>query len=564
MSNSKYISKSKYMLFLESPRKFWDSFHDKESLPPESTFDMALKAMGEEVDQLARSKYPGALDCLPEGMSFSDGLAFTEAAIKEARDTGVRRVLLQPSFMKDGLFARADILLPDKFGDYELLEVKAVSEPNKDNYQDVAFQAHVYAECGVPMSAIKILHLNKEYVRDGDLDVGQLFVESDVTDKAGALEGEVIENIAEARRVYASSVAPAVDVFDDGLLGISKDDIAHYAPHLLTPDSVFKFPGIHRDKALVMAQEIRAKKIADGSSDLTVRVSDLAEEPRNFKQTVFRQCAVKKQMYCEREVLREMLGQIKFPVTFLDFETLLHVVPKFDGGKPNDQVPFQVCAYRIEKPGADIVLHEHLADHRDLDTRRSVLTCVYDAVKGAETVIAYNASFELGCLARMESLADEMGYLPVIQGIKDKMVDVGKPFMAYKVYSHEQNGSGGLKSVSAALFADDPYKGKDVKGGAQASYLFAQMTLGNERHENIENVRNGLLEYCRQDVYGMIDLVAITEDLADIPQGQRRFVGCMQAQQKPFPPIVSELDTAVLLGRSKSPASGKSKPQIAY
>ena len=564
MSKHDFITKSNYILFLESPRKFWDRFHSPESLPPENEFERALMEQGMAVDRIARKRFPSGFDCQPEGASFSDCLALTASAMQEADDSKSPRALLQPSFLHDGLFARVDILRPDEFGGYELLEVKAVSAPDKTHYQDVAFQLHVLRKKGMSISAAKIVHLNPEYVRHGELDLESLFIEADVTDKAQELQPDVISNIALARDVLAQEEPPPVDLDGAAVLNITKPELEHYAPELMTPDSVFRLPGIHRDKALILAREIREKKVAEGSDDLTVRVSELPDDARNLKQTVFRQCTVNKQMYCDRSVLREMFDRIEFPVTFLDFETILHAIPQFDGAKPNLQIPFQVCAFRAESPDEPIKLFEHLADHTVADPRQGVIACVNESMDGAGTVIAFNASFEIMCMEGMRELAQELNMPNLVDDIKAKMVDIGKPYMGYHVYSHEQKGSGGLKSVSSAFFLEDPYKGKSVKGGAQASYLFAQMAMGNIPPEQIPDIRAGLLAYCTQDVYGMVDLAAVSEVLADIPEDKRRFGKFLKAALKPLPEIVHELDSPVLEGRSKSPAKNKASKQIAY
>lgn len=560
----KVLTKSNFMLFQESPRLFWDTLNDPAGLPPENPFDKALMEQGLKVDLLARDLYPGAKNCQPPEADFMTALAITQSAIDEASESGIPRVLLQASFLRDGVYSRTDVLRPDERGGYELLEVKAVSSPGPEHYTDVAFQLHALRKAGVPVSAAKIVHLNSEYRRSGPLDLKQLFTETDATAKAEAAQVDLPGMVVLAQDVMNQPNAPVVDIGDGSMLKMSKEHCAHYAPDVMTNDSVLYFPGIHRKKALEIAREIRAEKVAAGSDDMSVRVSNVPDDSRSLKHTVFRQCAIKKQMYVDQDALKSMLESIQLPATFLDFETILGAIPAYDGAKPNSQVPFQVCALRIDDPKQPMRVFEHLADHEAADPRRGVLQCVADSVDGAASVVAFNSPFELTCLRNMMELARDMNIEQPIAEIESKMLDIGKPFMGYQVYSHEQNGSGGLKPVSKALFEGDPYKDQDVQGGSQASFLFAELTAGNIPESQVADIRAGLVAYCTQDVQGMIDVAGAMEEIAGLPDEERRFTPFMKSPIKQLPEMVNSLDTVVLQGRSKSSGKSAARETITY
>ena len=548
----RYLSKSKIVTFLESPRKLWDQVYNPDALPKVDPFDESLMAGGIIADELFAKLQKDSVDCRKSTDLSKDQVSITREWLA-ANEEGEPKTLLQPSFEIDELYCRVDVLRPTSTGSYALVECKAVNKPDKDHVMDAAIQTYIARKAGAEISEVKIAHFNPEYRRQGDLDLSALFTETDVTAAVNDLQGDMPLIIDNARAVLALSEPPVVDIMDSSMMKMEKGELRHYAPGVMTPDSVLNLPGIFRTKAIPMAREIREKKLAEGSDDLSVRVTDLPENmAMSPKHAVFRETLRDKTMFCDREEVRKVVEAVKFPVTFLDFETVMHAIPQFDGAGPNTHVPFQVCSARIEAPGEPVMFYDHLAHHEDADPRIGVIECLAMATKGAATTIAYNASFELGCLRHAADLATRLGHSQEMESIASRMVDIGKPFMDYKVFSHEQGGKGGgLKHVSAALFKDDPYAGKDVTGGAQASFLFTQMATGQLSEDAIAQARAGLEQYCRQDVYGMVDLIASMEVLAGIPKEERRFGSYLKAEMKELTPIVGEIQGEVLEPKSK-------------
>src|SRR3989344_2715982 len=58
--------------------------------------------------------------------------------------------------------------------------------------------------------------------------------------------------------------------------------------------------------------------------------------------------------------IKEFINLFKFPLYFLDYETLGSVIPPFDGLKPYQQLPFQYSLHILETPKAKLLHKEYL------------------------------------------------------------------------------------------------------------------------------------------------------------------------------------------------------------
>lgn len=153
------ISKSDYLLYCEAPRHLWAKKNGQieQNL---SDFDQHLIAEGYEVEKLAQDFFRTVI--LPQKPGYE--------------------MKFQQTFV-DGIFeARVDILLfnPEK-SSYEIYEVKSSTSPDKKDLNDVAFQFLILSRL-VNVEKTFLVHLNKEYIRDDELDLEQLFMIEDLTD----------------------------------------------------------------------------------------------------------------------------------------------------------------------------------------------------------------------------------------------------------------------------------------------------------------------------------------------------------------------------------------------
>ena len=99
-------------------------------------------------------------------------------------------------------------------------------------------------------------------------------------------------------------------------------------------------------------------------------------------------------------------------------------------------------------------------------------------------------------------LKDEM------ERINANMVDLMIPFKDRNYYTKEMKGSYSIKYVLPALYPDNPeldYINLDlIHNGGEASQAF--LSLKDKPLKEQEEIRHGLLEYCKLDTYAMVKI----------------------------------------------------------
>ena len=179
------ISKTIFLDFLFCPKNTWlklykKEFFDKFEL---SAFEKNLMEQGNEVEAVARklALFAGGVEVLERG----------EEAVEKTRELMEARTpcIFQATFIEDGFIARNDALVLNKeescWDLYEIKGTNSVQEGGNDHnhIDDLTFQASVMSRADVPIGKYFLVHLNKDYVRRGELDVRELFLIEEQTEK---------------------------------------------------------------------------------------------------------------------------------------------------------------------------------------------------------------------------------------------------------------------------------------------------------------------------------------------------------------------------------------------
>ena len=147
----------------------WALFHAKEKIPEPDEAAQFMFDEGTRVGELATELYPKGIDLSKE--DFKSNLIKSKEAINE------KLPIFEAGFNKEECYSRADILVP--VGDeWDIIEVKSGTKVKGINIHDVSFQKYVYEGQGLKIRNCYIMHINKEYVRNGDLDINELFTKT--------------------------------------------------------------------------------------------------------------------------------------------------------------------------------------------------------------------------------------------------------------------------------------------------------------------------------------------------------------------------------------------------
>ena len=201
------------------------------------------------------------------------------------------------------------------------------------------------------------------------------------------------------------------------------------------------------------------------------------------------------------------MDDLKYPLYFIDYETYMEAIPEIEKTRPYQQLPFQYSLHVLKDANGEYEHKEFLADINDKEFIRHFAESMISNLSENGSVVVYNQPFE-GTrvnkeLARMyPDLEDE------ILRINNNMVDFMVPFRSKQYYTKEMQGSYSLKYVLPALYQDDTELNYNtlstVHDGGEASEAFLNMK--DKSPEKQEEIRQGLLEYCKLDTYALVKI----------------------------------------------------------
>jgi hypothetical protein len=231
---------------------------------------------------------------------------------------------------------------------------------------------------------------------------------------------------------------------------------------------------------------------AKGFKLLKDGVSALENIPYDFSltnnQEIQRQAARTGKPHVDKPAIASFLNRIKYPVSFMDFETFGTAILLFDGLRPYQQVPFQFSLHVQRSRGSELEHHKFLAEGLN-DPRLEFMRQLRDAVPEKGSVVAFNAPFEL---ARLKECADLLlEYQPWLMDVRRRIVDLLVPFRGFRYYHPKQNGSASMKAVLPALTGLG-YDQLAIQDGGMASLEFLRVTLMDVSDDERRHVRRDL------------------------------------------------------------------------
>ena len=163
---------------------------------------------GTDVGILAHDYFPGGVDMSPNSPSqFPKKAAETMANLENASIN----IMYEAVFQYNGTLIMLDMLVRD--GDqWMAVEVKSSLRLSDTYYNDAALQYYVLKGCKVPLSDFKLMYLNADYVKDGAIDVKQLFKLESVMAYVQEREAFVSENVERLKKVVALPHSPLVNI----------------------------------------------------------------------------------------------------------------------------------------------------------------------------------------------------------------------------------------------------------------------------------------------------------------------------------------------------------------
>ena len=447
---------------------------------------------GQAVHDLARTYFADSVTVV--GKSNVDKLNETIRYINAGKS-----YICEAAFLVNRLFAAVDILhlLPNKH--VEVFEVKSATKIKDIFYLDLAFQVYVLEHCGYTVDAAHLLFVNKDFVKHGDIDPREYFIDKEVTDEVRNLQQMVEDSTNEISRVvYGSDKLNEVPEIGEYCFRPYKCPYWHMCSKTLPDDSVFDIVRMR------VSKKVQYYNNGVQTIDDLLRVGRVEKLAPRFEQQARLQVEKSDVTEVKTDQLEEFNAKLEFPVSSMDFETVFDAIPTFDGTKPYDHQVTQFSVHVLRKRGEKLEHYEYLADPRE-DWRVPLAHELVKVIPETGSVVVWNEAMEYNRLDDLSKLPGNADIKDKILSIMERIVDLMVPFMNRVVYNRFMKGSYSVKKVLPALCPgrkDLSYDGMAINNGMLASMIFSRMLHGEIVGIAAAVARRNLLTYCELDTFG--------------------------------------------------------------
>ncbi len=479
------ISKSKFVAGVQCLKRLYLLVHDPKCGTQPDAAVQGIIEQGRQVGLLARRLFPGGIEV--QGRSLDETTRIT----KELLNNPEVPAIFEGAFEYDGVIVKTDILQRRKENHWRLVEVKSTADLKEQHVEDVAIQKYVVFGSGTKLSSVWLAHINREYVFAGTtVDPHQFFLFRNLTTRATNLQPELVLRLRSQFRILAMPNPPDVPP----------------GPHCLSPivceffyrcnqpvpdDHIGCLPRLHASAAEQLEK---------------MGVESIHEIPADFELSEFqrRVCTAMEtgQPWFSTELNAE-LESLKYPLCFMDFETVNPAIPRFSGMHPYDHLPFQWSVHVQRETGATPEHFEFLAMDGS-DSRIAFVSSLCEALGDSGSIVVYNEQFESQRLWELAGWFPE--YTEQIRGIQGRLWDL-LPVVRNHVYHPAFGGSFSLKAVLPALVQDMTYEGMEVPNGQAAGLAWEAIIRGGCSDAERQAKRQALLDYCGQDTLALVRLL---------------------------------------------------------
>ncbi len=497
------VSKSRLLAHRQCPKRLWLQVNQPELLD-DSAGTQASYAAGNRLGVVAQQIF----DPQGKGKTFdvmAGGVQLVMTQTQEAiANTGKklkgRAPLFEAGFEAAGARAFVDVLLPAR-GPNELpprwgiVEVKSASSVKDVYLEDAAIQYFVAIEAGLELDCIAIAHVNTDWVYQGDEDYEGLLTVVDVTQEIQELVQCLPQWIEKAQAVLKRRTAPAIATGAQ----CSNPYPCGFLEHCQSSEPAVSHPvqWLPRVQTKALREHLAKPKVKE--------ITDVPDALLNPVQLRVKKATLSGRALVDKRGAAQALAQHAAPCSFLDFETIGDVVPRWLGTRAFEQIPFQFSLHHVGRRGG--VKHAEFLDVSGDDPRLSLAKALVNACPNDGSIFAYNASFEKRCIAALaEHFSSHRRLAKALLTIHDRLVDL-EPIVRQHYYHPKQKGSWSLKAVVPAMLPHLSYELLDgVQNGLDAQTAYLEAIDPNTSAARVKALRKQMLSYCKLDTLALVEV----------------------------------------------------------
>ncbi len=471
------LTKSRFISGWQCLKRLWLEQNRRDLLPEIGEVQQAVLNQGTAVGELARNLFPGGA-LMP--IDIEKALRLTKS--------GKAPAVFEACVLAEGVLCRIDILRREG-QQFDIIEVKSGTSAKKEHVPDVAVQRFVAEKAGFPVRKCHLMHLDSSYVRGAGLEFDKLFSIDDITKEVSEYLPSVPEMLGEQFSTLKEKGMPAICIgshchnpYDCPFIPFCWSHMPENSTKSVPRLSWEKFDRLYRGGVIAAAD------IPAGFA--------LSPAQQRYVQAVRRGAPLHK-----KKELRLWLGKLRHPLSFFDLETFAPAVPRYEGTRPYQALPFQYSLHIQGKPKAKLQHREFLHEKDSDPSQALALSIVQDMPKDG-SIVVYHQSFESG---RFKELGKRFPELEgALKDISARLWDLEKPFEQGWYLDPRFEGSSSIKSVLPVMVRELSYKGLEVSDGREAQLAYQKMILQNDKSQ-----KKPLLAYCRMDTLAMVRILDV-------------------------------------------------------
>lgn len=478
------LTKSDYIRYIQCQKLLWTHKHNKDLIPKPSEADQAMFDQGYEVENWARKLFD-------EGKEVKTNFQKGAQETQNYANTG-EKIIFQATAMPKDLLARSDIFkYNDKTKSWDIYEVKSSTEVKEEHIPDLCFQKIAFERDGYKIGKTFLVHINSEYIREGEIEPKKLFTIEDISDQVENYRSTAEANIPKALKLISQEENPSCEI-GKRCKNPYKCPLKEICWNFLPKHSIYDLKRINESK-LQKLRDMKILEITDIPDDF-----ELSESQTN-------QIHVAKtgETIVDKEEIERTLNKLEYPLYFLDYETYASAIPLFDGTNPYQAICFQYSLHVIAKPNSKVEHFEFLHTEHS-NPAPSLLKSMQENIGETGSVIVWNKGFEM---SRNKEMAKQYPkYASFLKSVNSRVFDLMEIFRKQYYVHPDFKGSCSIKKVLPVVVPSLNHKnleGINEGGTASLHYYLHVFQDSPEKEKTIKQLK----KYCGLDTFSMVKIL---------------------------------------------------------
>lgn len=484
------LSKSDFLKYIQCKKLLWLHKNRKDLLPDELTLaQQNIFEQGDLVESYSRKLFPEWVEIKQNFQAWENE---TKKFVNEWN-----KVIYQATAIKDNLLARIDIFLfNENTQKWDIYEVKSWTKVDDIHIYDITFQKVVFEGVWYDIWDTYVVHINNEYVRDGDIDIKQLFSIENVNEKVKEIESEVLLLIDNAKKVLDLKEEPKVKILKQCTSPHTcafKDNCWKNIPE----KSIYDLPRIRENRLLeLIDRDILMIKDIPDDIKLSDNQKTVVDVIKYDKKTI------------DKININSFFDELQYPLYFIDYESFNNAIPMYDKMKPYQQVCFQYSLHIQETPNSELKHIEFIWNWNE-NPIYGLVESMRENIWDTGSVIVWNRAFEATRNKEMAKAYPK--YSSFLNDLNVRMWDLMVPFAKFWYAHPDFRWSASIKKVLPVLVPSLSYKTLWIQEWLTASISWFQKVQKHWYLDKEDKVFKDLSEYCHLDTLAMVEIFDVVK-----------------------------------------------------